>query len=152
MMVAESVDHIRGAGVIDALRSVTRTSPDVRVFNLSFGDRRPCPGTRGGHHSYPLLDRWFDVSQDKLRERSLKLVDDWWLLELSYSEEAEYYPGITFTPEQRVGLAVELLDRSEQGRTSPQPMVQALPEAVMMVRLSAAVPVVNPVMVRSGRT
>jgi hypothetical protein len=35
---------------------------------------------------------------------------DLWLLEFSYQELAEYYPGMTFPPQQRVAFAAELYD------------------------------------------
>jgi hypothetical protein len=58
-----------------------------------------------------------------------------WLLEISYEQIAEYHPGMTFPPQQRVAFAAELVD---QGTTklSPQTALQSLAETQTMTRLT----------------
>jgi hypothetical protein len=66
-----------------------------------------------------------------------------WLLQIDYKQIAEYYPGIDFSPQQRVAFAAELYDQSEKP-VSPQSALQALPIAATMNRLS-----VTPTIVRT---
>jgi len=89
-------------------------------------------GTRGGHHSYPAIDRSYDLK--KLPKDAILNGDDW-LLELSYDQIADYYPGMEFSPQQRVAFAAELYDDAEEP-LSPHGFLQALPSAVTMSRLS----------------
>ena len=58
-----------------------------------------------------------------------------WLIEIDYQQKAEYYPGMTFPPQQRVAFAAELLDKGAK-RLSPQPALQSLPASNTMVRLT----------------
>jgi len=81
------------------------------------------------YKSYPIIDRRYDLKKVK------KITGDMWLLEISYKEIADYYPAITFDPQQRVGLAAELYDASDTP-ISPQGFVQVLPVASTMNRLS----------------
>ena len=68
---------------------------------------------------------------------------------LSDEEIAEYYPGIDFTPHQRVAFAAELFDDSDQ-RSSPQALLQSLPAAATMIQLSApAATVRTPVIIKA---
>lgn len=115
---------------------------------------RPAPGekalqgTRGNHGSYPLIDRTYDLSASKIAKIAVP-PEEFWTLELSYEQIAEYYPGITFAPQQRVAFAAELLDEAD-APVSPQAAIQRLPEAATMIRLAvppARIPV--PVVVRT---
>ncbi len=96
-------------------------------------------GKGKGHKSYPLVDRVYDLSAGDGSD---------WIVEVSYDQTAEYAMGIDFSPQQRVALAIELLDAGDAGE-SPQGHVQALPIASTLVRL--AIPPVGigvPVMIR----
>jgi len=110
---------------------------------------RPAPnakavhGTRSQHGSYPLIDRTYDLSAQRLSQRP---TSDLWTIELLYEQTAEYYSGMTFAPQQRVAFAAELVDVDERP-VSPQAAVQAMPLAATMIRLAVpparlAVPIV----------
>jgi hypothetical protein len=71
---------------------------------------------------------------NKLPKDTILNGDDW-LLELSYDQIADYYPGMEFSPQQRVAFAAELYDDAEEP-LSPHGFLQALPSAVTMTRLS----------------
>ncbi len=114
---------------------------------------RPAPGekalhgSRGDHSSYPLIDRTYDLSAAKLA--GIAIPQEQLTLEISYDQIAEYYPGIAFTPQQRVAFAAELFDDGDTP-VSPQTAIQQLPAAATMIRLAmppARVPV--PVVVRT---
>lgn len=101
--------------------------------------------SRTGHFSYPLTERLYDLN--RLPE-GVKPQGDSWLLEISYGIIADYYPGIDFSPIQRVAFAAELIDLSEEPH-SAQLAMQALPAAPTMQRLSAAaVPIRNLVAIK----
>ncbi len=105
-------------------------------------------GSHSQHHSYPLIDRTFDLDSKKLSDKGIKLENDLAVLEVSYSQEADYYPAITFSPQQKIGLSIELFDASAQP-ISPQPFVQSLPIATTMTRLSIQpVPLATPILIR----
>lgn len=111
-------------------------------------DERALIGSRGGHTSYPLIDRTYDLSPSKLAKVALP-QEDLWTLELSYEQIAEYYPGITFAAHQRVAFAAELFDAADHP-VSPQSAVLRVPAAATMTRLAvppARIPV--PVVVRA---
>jgi len=57
------------------------------------------------------------------------------LLELAYEQIADYYPGISFNPQQRVAFAAEVFDGGDDP-VSPQSFVQSLSVAHSMMRLS----------------
>ena len=93
-----------------------------------------------------MSDRVYDL---KSLPDGVSVTDDLWVLEVSYEDAAEYYPGLDFNPQQRVGLAAELYDENETP-TSPQPMLQALPVVASMTRLSISPQIVRtPVVVKS---
>ena len=100
---------------------------------------------RGGHRSYPLTDRLYDLT--RLPDGS-ETDNDLWMLEISYEQIADYYPGIDFSPQQRVAFAAELWDDAEEA-VSPQAALQALPIAQTMNRLSIPPTIVrSPIVVR----
>jgi hypothetical protein len=99
-----------------------RLSPEVNSPALR--------GSRGAHKHLPLIDRIY-----KLKDQEPE--DDLWLLELSYRQVIDHFPTMTFSPEVRVGVLLELFDNDASG-TSPQAAVQALPMAASMNRLSIA--------------
>jgi hypothetical protein len=109
-------------------------------------DTRALVGSKGGHRTYPLLDRTYDLRR---LPDGVEPADDLWLLEFSYEQAAEYYPGLVFSPQQRIAFAAELYDESE-GPLSPQSFLQALPVTASMTRFSSGVNVVrSPVVLRS---
>lgn len=116
---------------------------------------RPAPGAsalrgsqRGGHPSYPMIDRTYDLSKEKIAKLEPPPSESVWDLEIQYDQVAEYYPAITFAPQQRVAFAVELRDAAE-GSASPQAAVQALPVSSSMTRLGlAAAPLQVPIILR----
>jgi hypothetical protein len=101
------------------------------------------------HDSYPLVDRIYPLDPESLaRKEILAPKSDSWVLEVSYSDISEYVPTVEFSGHQRVGIAMELMDRSDKA-VSPQAALQALPQAVSMARLT--IPenrVANPIIVR----
>jgi hypothetical protein len=103
-------------------------------------------GSRGGHKTYPLVERIYDL---KRLPEGVEPADDLWLLEFSYEHAAEYYPGFTFSPQQRLAFAAELYD-ADEAPVSPQAALQALPIATSMVRFSAGtIAIRNPVILRT---
>lgn len=108
-------------------------------------------GSRGKHSSYPLIDRSYDLSTSRLVEKSINPTDDLWIIELSYDEIAEHYPGIEFAPQQRVALAAELVDDSGTP-LCPQEFIQKLPIAASMTQLGVPrAHITNPVMIKLKR-
>lgn len=101
------------------------------------------------HFSYPLLDRSYDLSAQHLASLEVTpAAGDYWDLEVTYKEVGEYVATMEFSPHQRVGLAIELLD-GDPSANSPQEAIQKLPSALTMVRL--AIPenrIANPIVVR----
>jgi hypothetical protein len=85
---------------------------------------------RLAHKSYPMIDREYS-----LKKEGLELQGDTWVLEIYYEQIADYYPGIDFTPQQRVAFAAELIDKGKSP-VSPQSAMQGLPVAATMSRLS----------------
>ena len=116
---------------------------------------RPTPSSKalspGGknHPSYPILERKYELGADTLEKKGIAPPDsDFWVLEISYREIAEYTATIDFSPHQRVGIAMELVDEGDLP-ASPQHAMQALPQAITMTRLT--VPenrIANPIVVR----
>jgi hypothetical protein len=101
------------------------------------------------HKSHPLIDRIFDVNLQKVTDLNNAEPDDVWFIELSYEEIADSHPSMDFSPQQRVGLAIELLDVSD-APVSPQEMVQRIPIAQTMVNLgSVSVAIQAPVRIRA---
>ena len=104
----------------------------VAVHLKASPDAQSLHGTKGGHLSYPMIDRTYDLHKVP---KGASIEGDIWMVELSYDQTADYHLGIAFTPQQRVALAAELYDDGEQP-LSPQSALQALPSAVTMTRLS----------------
>ena len=107
--------------------------------------RKPTAPPRG----YPLVVRRYDLKRilALIKKKAEPLPGDIWFLELVYEQIANYPAGMDFTPEQRVGVALELADESDSS-VSPQEAVKALPISTSMTRLSSSpVPVRAPVVV-----
>lgn len=108
-------------------------------------------GSQGKHKSYPIIERTFDLSADRLKKKKVEVVNDLWVVEIFYDEIAEYYPGMEFSPQQRVGLAVELTDVGTSP-VSPQAAVQKLPIAATMSHLGVLrTRIASPVMIKVRR-
>jgi len=88
--------------------------------------------TLKSHGSYPILERLFDLR----KLPSGHTVDgDFWLIEITYSQIADYLPAMIFPPQQRVAFAAELIDKGPKPE-SPQSSLQALPATQTMTRLT----------------
>jgi hypothetical protein len=117
-------------------------------FRLDSHSRALTPVRRPSHHSYPVLDRLWHL--DKLPQDQTVRFDEW-LIDLSYEEIAEYFPGMDFTASQRVGVAMELFDEDDTASVSPQPYLQAIKISSTMTHLSAVkMPVRQPVVIRAS--
>lgn len=113
-----------------------------------FGAKEALRGGGRAHGGYPLIDRNFDIHPDNL-EPEFTLTDELWVLEADYEEIGEYPPGMTISPQQRIGAVIELVDEAE-APVSPQSYVQALPIAAELDRLSAmATPLMTPIAIRT---
>jgi len=109
-------------------------------------DDKALSGSRAKNPIHPLWVRSFDLSKENLVKHEISAVPHSWILELDYSQVADY--NMDFSPQQRVGLALEILDEAESAE-SPQAAVQALPIFPTMLRLSqSAVTIATPVKIR----
>ena len=119
------------------LSAVLHPGPDAKA------QRAP----RGGHPSYPVIDRNYKLARYK-PDGDQAAEGDMWLIEFTYDEIAPYPPGMDFDPRQRVAFAAELVDRGES-RADPQLAMQALPSAPLMTRLSIQPQAIrNPIVLR----
>jgi len=105
-----------------------QTGPDAKAFRGSTGDH--------SHASYTIREKIVRLDQEALQKNNVSLSEDFWLLEISYLQIADYFPGREISPKQRVGLVIELFDEGLQ--SDPQQFVQALSVAASFDRLSAA--------------
>jgi len=55
----------------------------------------------------------------------VKVEGDSWLIEIAYTQIAEYLAAMSFPPQQRVHSPAELMDLGTK-KLSPQPHLQAL--------------------------
>ncbi len=118
-------------------------------LQLMPGDAEGLRALRGKSHSkrtrhttYPVFDRVYDL---KPAAGQSGPEGDSWMVIVSYTEVAEYHLGIEPDPQQRVGLAMELYDASENP-VSPQPLMQRLPVS-MDVLAAVSAPVGVPIRV-----
>ena len=130
---------------------VNAAAYDVWACRRLMARLRPNPDARAMYprgpvqRSYPLLDRTYDLTR---LPSGVSIQGDTWLIELSYEQTADYYPGMDFSPQQRTAFAAELWDDSEKP-VSPQGAVQALPVSQTMTLLSVPPTVVRaPVVLR----
>lgn len=107
----------------------------VGVKVRPFGGDEALVGGGTAKGAYPLIDRSWGISTESLASKNLSLSDAYWILECEYEEVGEYPPAMTVSPQQRVGVVIELLDRSENP-TSPQYFIQSLAIAAELTRLS----------------
>lgn len=118
--------------------ALAESSWGCRKVNLKLRPFSHVVALRGGgsaEGAYPLIDRVFNIHPGHLKEKDFQLTDERWIIEVDYEEVGAYPPAMTFSPQQRVGVVIELLDESERS-VSPQAALQALPIAAEMVRLS----------------
>jgi hypothetical protein len=126
----------------------TWASRKVEVKLRAPGLASAVSGSKSQPRSYPLFVRRYQLRPDKLEKGNERIAGDEWIVEVEYTQTADYYPGLVFTPQQRVGVAIELLDGAEKP-VSPQAAIQALPVAATMVRLGTlAVPLATPITVK----
>lgn len=100
-----------------------------------FGAHAALRGRGNASGSYPLIDRIFDIQVDRLRDRGYTLAEADWVIEVDYEELGEYPPAMTFSPQQRVGVVIEVFDEAPDS-VSPQSAIIALPTSAQMTRLS----------------
>jgi hypothetical protein len=105
---------------------------DVNVTIHPGPDADALHGSRGKVAGYPLFRRAWKL--EKAREKKI-VKGDFWVLEFSYSELAAYAAGHNVPQSQRVALAAEIWDESENP-VEPHSFVQSLPVAASLVRLS----------------
>jgi hypothetical protein len=123
----------------------------VNLYVKPIPDGNALRGRSKAHQSHPLIDREFDIGLARLAEAKLTPPDDVWVIELSYEDIAEYFPGLEFSPQQRVAFVAELFDASEK-HVSPQSAVQKLPIAATMIRLGVPrTQIATPVIVKARR-
>jgi hypothetical protein len=118
--VNEAVKHLW------ATRDVTaklRTHPEATALRAS---------TVQAHGSYPLIERSFNLRK---LPSDVKAEGDSWLIEIAYTQIAEYLAAMSFPPQQRVAFAAELVDLGLK-KLSPQPHLQALTVTKTMTRLT----------------
>jgi hypothetical protein len=133
--------------VNEAVRTIWATRKVTTRLRAS-ANGKALRGSQTDHASYPLIDRTYDLTAEKLATLDPAPDSDLWLLELAYEQIAEYSPAITFTPQQRVAFAAELFDASARP-ISPQDSIQRLPAAATMNRLSVPPsPISSPVILR----
>lgn len=132
-------DGVPGVWACRRVDLSVRSGPDSSAFRGSVGDHN--------HGSYTIREKVIDLDPKKLQKSGIKLGGDLWLLEISYRQLADYYPGREFSPKQRAGVVAELFD-DEQGE-SPQKYLQALSIASTFDRLSVAtLPTAPPVPIK----
>ncbi|MEP7122324.1 MAG: S8 family serine peptidase [Byssovorax sp.] len=109
-----------------------------RKVNLKlrpFGASAALRGRGNASGSYPLIDRIFDIRVQHLRDNGYTPTEVDWVIEVDYEETGEYPPAMTFSPQQRVGVVIEVFDEAPE-TVSPQPAIMALPASAQMTRLS----------------
>jgi len=84
--------------------------------------------------AYPLIDKNYDLSVDRLKEIEGALDTDEWVLEVSYEDIGPYPTFMRIDEQQRVSVAFELLDEGESA-VSAQGAVQAMPFTKTMIEL-----------------
>jgi hypothetical protein len=100
--------------------------------------------------AYPLIDRVYDLSTEHLRERKVEVQADEWVLEVDYVDVAPYPPLLRVGEQQRVAVALELLD-DDEGSLSPQAAVQTMPIVKTMVHLGGMKqPIWAPIKIPTG--
>ena len=101
--------------------------------------------------NHPIKEKSFSLSPSRLLKRKIDATKGMWVLELYYQDVAEYFSVMAFTPQQRVGVCLELFDSSEKP-VSPQSFVQALPLSSSMTKLTVPkASIQSPVVIRFRR-
>jgi hypothetical protein len=121
-----------------------------RRVNVTVHPGPEARGLRGSsreHDCYPLYSRDFKLKR-YAPEGDRAAEGDMWVFDISYEEIFDYPPAMEFDPRQRVSVVAQLFDAHDQG-LGPQVLVQTMPNATTMNRLSAtAVAIRNPIVVR----
>lgn len=124
--------------VNDALADGSWATRAVTMHVLPFGMATALRGSGITRGHYPLLDREFDLSPDALQASRVELIDQNWVIGVSYQVLGPDMPAMAVQPVQRVGLVLELRDDGPEP-VSPQSAIQALPIAAQL----DALPVYN---------
>jgi hypothetical protein len=115
-----------------------KTHPDAPALRAS---------TIRPHGTYPMIERRYDLRK---LPSDASIQGDLWLMEVAYQQTAEYYAGITFSPQQHVAFAAQLIDEGAK-HLSPQLHLQKLPAAQTMTRLTVPQAAVRvPVVLRTS--
>ena len=134
--VNSAIEHVWACRRVEV---TLRTSPEADAL-------RPSSNNPLG---YPLAEKTYTLANyaaQRIADRDLCLM------ELSYTHQgmAEYPAGVVdFSPQQRVAVAYELWDDSEEP-ISPHAHVQSLPVANTLDRLSIATAVRQAISIRTG--
>lgn len=112
-----------------------RSAPESRALRAQ---------KRRGGESYPLVSQEYSFRNIEIDD----LSGDMWIIEITYEDIADYLPSMAFASQQRVAFAAELFDESPSPE-SPQALLQGMPAAATMTRLTAQnVIVKTPVVLR----
>jgi hypothetical protein len=113
-----------------------------------FGSDAALRGGGNADGGYPLINRLFDIQPHALTEKKFVISESLWIIEVEYEEIGEYPPAMTVSPQQRVGVVLELFDANEDP-LSPQAAIQSLPVVADMSRLSVLQqPIQTPITIR----
>ncbi len=94
---------------------------------------------------YPIVDRIYDLGDERRRHQGIEVASDEWVLELDYQLAGPYPPNVVIDDKQRVSVALELFDAGDRP-ASPQAAVQSHALAATMVRLgSTEQPIWSPI-------
>lgn len=133
---------------VNAALSESWACRKVGIKVRPFGGEKALLGGGTAKGGYPLIDRKFDVQTGLLSDAGFTVTDALWVIEVDYEEIGEYPPAMIITPQQRVGVVIELWDESETP-TSPQSAIQSLPISMQMDRLGLLrVPLQTPVTIK----
>lgn len=106
----------------------------VNVKLRPFGAAAALRGAGNAPGAYPIVDRIYEISPAHLTESGFTITDNYWVVEVDYEDIGEYPIGMTFSTQQRVGVAMELSDL--EGNESPQDALQSLPISSEMTRFT----------------
>lgn len=111
---------------------ITRSASAKLKRNADAPSQHPSRSKQTVH--YTILERSYDL-QKRPKGSNPDDDEDIWLVEVEYTQIAEYHPAMIFPPQQRVAFAAEIFDEGE-ARISPQSSLQSLPITQSMTRLS----------------
>ena len=92
-------------------------------------------GSGRSHGAYPITDRTWRLDHDPKGKPRETPPDGEWVAEIRYEDVGPYPATLLIPPQQKVALAMELFDDSEDP-VSPQEAIQNLPAANTMIQLA----------------